>query len=219
MSPFLGLARTRRFRLLHPLFRIDTEDQPYRHLVAFCQLYNYIRDLPRIAFCTPFEASQHVEHRTDRGLVVRQQVRRILTGAPCPVCPNPSRLQRADLDPERRYFHRQRVTETAHGPLGCVIRRIARNREATTDRRHLKDVTALLLAHHWHGGARCVHHPVKACVHDGSEILRAHLLEWRKLAITSIVDEHVETTEAVHRQLHGCLCGGLIASFQRHGLP
>src|SRR6202521_5682190 len=182
MSPFLGLARTRRFRLLHPLFRINTEDQPYRYLVAFYQLYNYIRDLPRIAFRTPFEASQHVEHRTDRGLVVRQQVRRILTGAPCPVGPNTSRLQRADPDPERRYFHRQRVTETAHGPLGRVIRRVARNREATTDRRHLKDVTPLLLAHHWHGGARGVNRPVTACIHDRLGILRTHLFHPRTRA-------------------------------------
>jgi hypothetical protein len=28
MAPFLGLARTRSFRLLHPLLRIDAEDQP-----------------------------------------------------------------------------------------------------------------------------------------------------------------------------------------------
>src|SRR4029077_19340102 len=186
-------------------FRIDTEDQPHRHLVAICQLYNYIRDLPRIAFRTPFEASQYVEHRTDRGLVVRQQVRRILTGAPCPVGPNTSRLQRADLDPERPDFHRQRVTETAHRPLGRVIRRIARNREATTDRRHLKDVTALLLAHQWHGGACCVHHAIKACVHDRLEVLRTHLLERRKLPITSIVDQNVQPPEGLHCQPHGGL--------------
>src|ERR1700704_5731470 len=99
MPPFLGLACTRTFRLLHPLFRIYTEDQAQRHLVAICQLHNYIRDLPRIAFLTSFEASQHLEYRTDRGLVVRQQVRRILTGAPRPVGSNTSWLQCADLDP------------------------------------------------------------------------------------------------------------------------
>jgi hypothetical protein len=55
-------------------------------------LHNYIRNLPRVAFRTPFEASQHLEYRTDRGLVVRQQVRRILTGAPGPIGPNTSRL-------------------------------------------------------------------------------------------------------------------------------
>src|SRR6266404_1088823 len=127
MPPFLGLTRTRSFSFLHPLFRIYTQDQPQRHVVAICQLHNYIRDLPRIAFRTPFKATQHLEHRTDRGLVVRQQVRRILTGAPCPVGSNTSRLQCADLDPERRNFHRQCVAETAHSPLGRVIRRIARN--------------------------------------------------------------------------------------------
>ena len=92
MPPFLGLARTRSFRLLHPLFRIYTENQPHRHLVAICQLQNYVRDLSRIAFRTPFEASQYLQERTDRGLILRQQVRRIPNGAPCPVGPNASRL-------------------------------------------------------------------------------------------------------------------------------
>src|SRR5258705_13963405 len=118
MSPFFCLARTRSFCLLHPLFRIDTEDQPHRHLVAICQLENYARDLSRIAFRTPFEASQYLEERTDRGLVLGQQIWRILTGAPCPVGPDASRLQCADLDSEGRNFDRQRVAETAHRPLG-----------------------------------------------------------------------------------------------------
>src|SRR6267378_2463967 len=218
MSPFLSLTRTRSFRLLHPLFRIYTENQPHRHLVAICQLQNYLRDLSRIAFRTPLEASQYLEHRADRGLVVRQKLRRILTRAPCPVGPDASRLQCADLDPERCDFHRQSVAETAHGPLGRVIWRIADNREATTDRRHLKDVTALLLAHHWYSGARCVNDAVEACVHDSLEVLRTHLLEWRELPITGIVDQHIQPSESVHRQLHGCLCGGLITHFQRNGL-
>src|SRR5882757_7123405 len=111
MSPFLGFARARSFRLLHSFFRIDTEDQPHRHLVAICQLQNYARDLSRIAFRTPFESSQYLEERTDRGLVLGQQVWRILTGAPCPVGPNTSRLQCADLDCEGRDFYRQRVAE------------------------------------------------------------------------------------------------------------
>src|SRR6266404_6836010 len=218
MSPFLGLARPRSFRLLHTLFRIYTENQPHRHLVAICQLQNYVRDLSRIAFRAPFEASQYLEHRTDRGLVVRQYSRRILPSTSCPVGSNTSWLQCADLDPQRRDFHCQRIAETAHSPLGRVIRRISGNREATTDRRHLKDVTAFLLAHHWYRGACCVHHAVKACVHDGLEILRTHLLEGRNLPITGIVDQHVQTPEGVHRQLYGCLCGGLIAYFQLDGL-
>src|ERR1700726_1925909 len=92
MSPFFGLARSRSFRLLHALFRIYTEDQPHGHLVAVRQLHDHIGDLPRIAFRTPFESSQYLVHRTNRGLVVRQQVRHILTRAPCPVGPNASRL-------------------------------------------------------------------------------------------------------------------------------
>src|ERR1700674_269453 len=128
MPPFLGLARTRSFRLLHPLFCIYTEDKPHWHLVAICQLHNYICNPPRIAFRTAFEASQHLQERTDRGLILRQEVRRL---------PN--------------------------------------------------------------GGACCVPPPAEACVHDTLEILRTHLLERRKLPITSIVDQHVQTPEVVHR--------------------
>jgi hypothetical protein len=127
MSPFVCLGGARSFCLLHSLFRIHTEDQPHRHVVAIRQLRNYARDFPRIAFQTAFDPSQHPQERTDRGLVFRQQVRRILNGSPCPVGPNTSSLQCADLDTERRDFHRQRVAETAHRPLGRVIRRIARN--------------------------------------------------------------------------------------------
>src|SRR5713101_8663700 len=214
MPPFLGLARTRSFRLLHPLFRIYTEDQPHWHLVAVRQLHNYVRDFPRITFQTPLEASQYLQERTDRGLILRQQVRRILNGAPCPVGPNTSRLQCADLDSEGRDFHRQRVAETAHRPLGRVVRRISRNGVATTDRRYLKDVTAFLLTHHRHRGACCVHHAVEACVHDRLEVLRTHLLERRKLSITGIVDQHVEPPECIHCQLHGSFCCGFIAHFQ-----
>ena len=42
MSPFLGLTRTRSFSLLYPLFRIYTQDQPHRHVVAIRQLHNYV---------------------------------------------------------------------------------------------------------------------------------------------------------------------------------
>ena len=64
MSPFLGLHCAGGFCLLHPLFRIDTEDETHRHLVAICQLQNYVRYFPRIAFRTPFEASQYLQERT-----------------------------------------------------------------------------------------------------------------------------------------------------------
>src|SRR4030088_33114 len=129
MSPFLSFARSCSFRLLHPLFRIYTKDQPHRHLVAIRELDNYVGDLPRIAFRTPFQASQHLEYRTDRCLILWQQPRRILTGTPCPVGSNTSRLECANLEPEGRDFHRQSVAETAYSPLSRVIRRIAGNRE------------------------------------------------------------------------------------------
>src|SRR5258708_13415232 len=104
MSPFLGLARPRSFRLLHTLFRIYTEDQPHRHLVAIRQLHNYLRDFPRIAFRTPFDPSQYLEERTDRCLVLWQQVPRILTGAPLPVGPTSSRALLEHLAPKLPSF-------------------------------------------------------------------------------------------------------------------
>ena len=56
----------------------------------------------------------------------------------------------------------------------------------------------------------------EASVGSMLKILRG--LEGRNLPITGIVDQHVQTPEGVHRQLNGCLCGGLIAYFQRDGL-
>src|SRR5258708_6684260 len=145
---------------------------------------------------TSFEASEQLEHRTDRALIVRQQIRRILPCAPRPVGPNTAWLQRADLDPERRDLHRQSVAETAHGPLGRVIWRIAAVSDAATDRRHLKDVTALLLAHYRYGGTRCVNHAVETRVRDRLEVLRAYLLERRNLPITGIVDQDIQPPES-----------------------
>src|ERR1700738_2460970 len=196
MPPFLRLACARSFRLVHTLLGIHTENQPDRHLIAVRQLHNHIRDLPRVAFRTSFEASEQLEHRTDRALIVRQQIRRILPCAPRPVGPNTAWLQRADLDPERRDLHRQSVAEPAHGPLGRVIWRIAAVSNAATDRRNLKDVTALLFAHYRYGGARCVNHAVETRVHDRLEVLRAYLLERRNLPITGIVDQDIQPPES-----------------------
>src|SRR5277367_1588499 len=81
MSPFLGLGGAGGFRSLHSLFRINTKDQPHGHLVAIRQLHDYVRDFPRVAFRTPSEAAQYLQERTDRVLILRQQVRRILSGA------------------------------------------------------------------------------------------------------------------------------------------
>src|ERR1700681_770676 len=199
MPPLLGLACARSFRMVHTLLRIHPENQPDRHLIAVRQLHNHIRDLARIAFRTSFETSQQLEYRTDRGLVLREQIRGILACTPRPVGPNTAWLQRADLDPERRDLHRQSVTETAHGPLGRVIWRIAAVSDAATDRRPLKDVTALLFAHYRYGGARCVNHAVETRVHDRLEVLRAYLLERRKVPITGIVDQDIQPSEGVHR--------------------
>ena len=98
-----------------------------------------------------------------------------------------------------------------------MIRRIARDRVAATDRRHLKDVTAFLLTHHRHSGARGVHHAVKACVHDRLEVLRTHLLERRKLPIACVIHQNVQPPECIHCQPHGRFCSGFVAHFQFHG--
>src|SRR5258708_38074126 len=99
MAPFLGFTCTCSLCPVYMFFRIYTENQPEWHLVAVRQSHNHIRDLARIAFQTAFDASQEVEHRTDRSLIIGQQVRRILPCPPRPVGPNTARLQRADLQP------------------------------------------------------------------------------------------------------------------------
>src|ERR1700688_3610931 len=114
MPPLLRLACARSFRPSHTLLRIHTEDQPERHLIAVRQLHNHIRDLARIAFRTSFEASEQLEHRTDRSLIVRQKIRDILPCASRPVGSNAARLQRANLDSERRDLHCESVAETAY---------------------------------------------------------------------------------------------------------
>src|ERR1700731_920913 len=216
MSPFLGLPLRGRL----PLVALAV---PHRHRGSAAPAPR--RYLP-VAELRPRSFADRLPHAL-RGLAISRASSRPKPRSPAAgpayshprVAPSWSEyLQALDLDPERRDFHRQRVAKTADSPLGRVIRRVAGNPEATADRRHLKDVTALLLAHHRSGGTGGVHHPAKARVHDGLEILRTHLLERCNLPVTSIVDEHVQTPEALHRQLHGCLCGGLIAHFQPGGL-
>jgi hypothetical protein len=48
MTPFFGFARTGGFGPLHPLFRIDAQDQA-RDLFAVCQLHHHIGNLARVA--------------------------------------------------------------------------------------------------------------------------------------------------------------------------
>ena len=111
MAPFLGFARTRSFRLLHPLFRIDTEDQPQRPLVAVCQLHNYIRDLPRIAFRTSFEARRAglnapellPDYEASVGSIVKM-LRGRSEYLPAPVC---SCIERERLLPMRAAYRNQ----------------------------------------------------------------------------------------------------------------
>jgi hypothetical protein len=68
-----------------------------------------------------------------------------------------------------------------------MIRRIASNRNAAADRRHLKNVAVLLLPHHWQRGPCRILDAVEARIHDSLEIFRAHLLERRKLPISGVV--------------------------------
>ena len=134
-----------------------------------------------------------------RYFILRQKVRRFLSCAPCPIGPNAARLQSAYLDAERCDFHRESVAEAADSPLRRMVRRVAGNCQAAPDGRYLKDVAALLFAHHWDGGARRVHNAVEAGIHHCLEIFRTHLLERRKLSVTGIVDEYIYPPEAVDR--------------------
>jgi NAD(P)-dependent dehydrogenase (short-subunit alcohol dehydrogenase family) len=78
---------------------------------------------------TPYHAAKWAvggfsQERTDRGLILRQQVRRILNGAPCLVGAGTSRLQCADLDSEGRDFQRKGVTEDVARPLAQLLPRM-----------------------------------------------------------------------------------------------
>ncbi len=77
-------------------------------------------------------------------------------------CTHATRLQSTHLHTERSNFGCERIAEAADRPLCGVIRRVARYRDAPSNRRHLKDVPALLPAHHRHGCPRCVDHAEQA---------------------------------------------------------
>ena len=87
----------------------------------------------------------------------------------------------------------------AVGPLRRVVLRIAGNRQTAPDGRHLKDIAALLPAHHRDGGAGGVHNAVKASIHHCLEVFRAHLLERRNLSVTGIIDEDIQPPEGLDR--------------------
>jgi len=136
---FLSLARSTA-SVVAPAFPLYTENQPHRHLVAICQLQNYVRDLSRIAFRSP-RVSQHLVYRTDRASCLAAGPAFPPRAVPVVRIPPGSSVQ--ILTPNG-VLPCQRVAETATATWR-VIRRIAGNPEATTDRRHLKDVTALCL--------------------------------------------------------------------------
>src|ERR1700681_3521064 len=49
------------------------------------------------------------------------------------------------------------------------------------------------------GGTRGVNHAVETRVHDGLEVFRTYLLEWRNQPVAGIIDQHIQTPEGVHR--------------------
>src|ERR1700683_3341191 len=49
MTPLFGLSRTGGLGPLHPLFRIDAQDQADRDLFAVCQLHHHSGNLARVA--------------------------------------------------------------------------------------------------------------------------------------------------------------------------
>ena len=189
----------RGFHPLHPLLRIDAQDQADRDFFAVCQLHHHIGDFARVALGTHFVALQELQDRADRRFILRQKFRRLLSCAPCPIGPNAARLQSAYLDAERCDFHRESVAKAADSPLRRVVRRIAGNRQAASDGRHLKDVAALLFAHHRDSGAGGVHNAVEASIHHCLKVFRTHLLERRKLSETGIIDEDIQPPEALDR--------------------
>src|ERR1700722_14359962 len=64
------------------------------------------------------------------------------------------------LTPKGAISIRESVAEAADSPFRRVVRRIAGNCQAAPDGRHLKDIAALLSAHHRDRGASGVHYAI-----------------------------------------------------------
>src|SRR5580658_4185587 len=103
------------------------------------------------------------------------------------------------LTPKGAISIRESVAEAADSPFRRVVRRIAGNCQAAPDGRHLKDIAALLSAHHRDRGASGVHNAVEASIHHCLEVFRTHLLERRNLSVTGIIDEYIQPPEALDR--------------------
>jgi hypothetical protein len=76
-------------------------------------------------------------------------------------------------------------------------------------------VTTTLQTHHGEGRPREVHHTEEARLDQTAKRSRRNLFERTRVAVASVVDQHVKAPELLHRQAHRGDAFGLIVHVQR----
>ena len=75
-------------------------------------------------------------------------------------------------------------------------------------------MAATLLAHHRQNCTRQVDDTEQVGLDLRTKVIRSHLLERRGMAITRIVDQHIEAAKGIERKLHRLLRGLLVGDVQ-----
>src|SRR5579864_200500 len=78
-------------------------------------------------------------------------------------------------------------------------------------------MTSALFTHHWQHRTGQVDHTEQVSFHLVAEILRCHLLERSGVAVTSVVDQHIEATKGIERVVDRALRGNLIGDIECDG--
>src|SRR5207248_1728261 len=93
------------------------------------------------------------------------------------------------------------LRKTLHSPFGRRIRAATDRTDAPAYGRELQDPARLLTSHYGDGSLRKVYHAKKIGLDLGAKVLNGCVLDRGKVPVTSVVDQHVEATECVNRQL------------------
>jgi hypothetical protein len=107
-------------------------------------------------------------------------------------------------------FGGEHFGKTTDGPLRRLVGRHARGADAATDGGDVDDVTAATLTHMAYSGAGEIHHAEEIGFDLRAIVGGRHLLERDELAVTRVVDEHIELAERVEREGHGGDAGGFV---------
>jgi len=75
-------------------------------------------------------------------------------------------------------------------------------------------MTSALFTHHWQHCTGQVDHTEEVRFHLIAEILRRHLLEWSGVAITRVINQHVDAAKGIERVVDRALRGSLIGDIE-----